>query len=380
MNYTEDWVCPAPNSMYSLNQSHTPFSTNVSNFFRNPAKISKPSSRSTSPRHMSRRKTTSSNVTMGRTKSVMDKQRANIQHHSVPQQRSRPLSWHPNTYADFSLPIQDQYSYNSAPVYGSSNYYSTAAVNGLYTPLAQPIMDEPQIQELITPLEGLSAHEMGQQYDSNAYLNQSWFAHDVSKQQPYAMDNMFPQNSIPQSWQWPGFGQELPTAPSSPNFLPIQGAVEASPLDLNTCKLPAQGDGEELVAMGLYDSPTDVQSSSLLFGGGPPRKRSLKLEEAFEPPSDEEKEAEADDEEEEDDDAEGEEDDDQHTSAMESATYTSQTQHRPVQTSNLAGQSFFFDTQKDGGLASQQQQPVFHPAAPYWSGGMVNPSMDYNWF
>lgn len=41
---------------------------------------------------------------------------------------------------------------------------------------------------------------------------------------------------------------------------------------------------DELVGMGLYDSPAQVQSASLLFSGPlPVRRKSLKLEESFEP-------------------------------------------------------------------------------------------------
>jgi len=41
---------------------------------------------------------------------------------------------------------------------------------------------------------------------------------------------------------------------------------------------------DELVGMGLYDSPAQVQSANLLFSGPlPVRRKSLKLEESFEP-------------------------------------------------------------------------------------------------
>jgi len=61
----------------------------------------------------------------------------------------------------------------------------------------------------------------------------------------------------------------------------------------------SKDDAEELVGMGLYDSPAEVQSSSLLFNGfSRSGRKVLKLEESFEPEEREEEEDEEDDDEE----------------------------------------------------------------------------------
>lgn len=288
-----------------------------------------------------------------------------MQQRVVNQQQSRPVSWHPNMYTDFNFTAPNPtFFMDTNDVYQQPNFYSTATVNGLYTPLCQPVVDEPQIQELITPLEGLTAEEMSQQYDGDALSYQYWMPQHMAKQQYPAMDYMFPQPVQQPSWMW----QDLPTAPSSPSFLPIQGAVEASPLDLNTRNLPQKFEGDELVAMGLYDSPAEVQTSSLLFGGSG-RKRSLKLEESFEPPPESEKD------ENEDDDGEAEEDDQTENERTDIAPFPEfQDQQNAA---NMAGHSFFFETEPTPG---SQQQAVYTSTSGGLNGGLLSQGMSYGWF
>ena len=234
-------------------------------------------------------------------------------------------------------------SYPSYPQFA----YGTTAVNGLVTPITYPLADEPQIQELIAPLEDLSAQGASYQYDSMPYGYQHWVAPDVGKEQVYAMDNMFPQQQVvPQPWQFTSqyLVSDVPTAPSSPAFLPIQGSLEASPLSLETQNLPTSNQGEELVGMGLYDSPAEVQNSSLLFGGGwdgVARKKSLKLEESFQPAPEsseagEEKDSDAEDE------SDEEVDEEAHPVEM---RFHQNTNFKPAP--SMAGQSFFFDSEAD---------------------------------
>lgn len=297
-----------------------------------------------------------------------------MQHQPVTQQPSRPVSWHPSAYPEFNFTQPSPPYFHSATTYEPPISYSTATVNGLYTPLSQPILDEPQIQELITPLEGLTAAEMGQQYDPDAYGYPYWHQ-GVDKQFP-AMDNMFPQSMLQQPWHYPT--QKLPTAPSSPSFLPIQGAIEASPLDLNTRSAPQKPSGDELVAMGLYDSPADVQSSSLLFGGSG-RKRSLKLEESFEPPPESEKDQEGSDDEDGASDGEPDEDNQVETATADSAApfpeFAEQVQPGPVP--NLLGQSFFFENEP---VEMSQQHAVYAPIMSGFNGGLMNQGTSYGWF
>jgi hypothetical protein len=368
----QGWNYPTPDSMYAVSQSQSPFSANVSSYFRRPVKVVKSGSRNTSPRHIGRRRTTTTNVPVGRTRSVIDKQPAS-------QQSSRPVSWHPNVnvnaYPEFSFNGQVDFSYQDvSTTYQQPDFYNTATVNGLVTPMSQPVIDEPQIQELITPLEGLTAAEMGQQTNGNVYGYPYWTDGAIDKSYP-TIDNMFAQPMMQQAWQWNT--QNIPTAPASPSFLPTQGTAEASPLDLNTRISPQKSSGEELVAMGLYDSPAEVQSSSLLFGGSG-RKRSLKLEESFEPPPEAEKEEKED----ENEDSEGEPDDEleQQDDADEVVPFPEfpvHAQHMP--NSNMAGQSFFFETDPSGGIS---QQPVYPqgPGGFSMNGDLLNQGMSYGWF
>ena len=234
--------------------------------------------------------------------------------------------------------------------------YGTTSVNGLVTPMSYPIPNEPQIQELITPLEELSAQEAAAQYSSVPYQYQYWLAPKVGKDQVYAMDNMFPQQqqTMPQTWQYdPQYlSTDVPTAPSSPTFLPIQGGLDASPLSLATQHLPPGTEGEELVGMGLYDSPADVQFSNLLSGGrdGTGRKRSLKLEESFEPPH-ENVDAGEDGESDADEEADYEADHEPEFSVHQNQPY-----HLA---SSMVGQSFFFDSEADANAVAYDPNMVY---------------------
>lgn len=296
-----------------------------------------------------------------------------MQHQAVRQKPSRPVSWHPNAYPDFQFNEPTPTYYNHMhDMYPQPDFYSTATVNGLITPLSQPAIDEPQIQELIQPLEGLSAAEMGQPCDGDVYGYQYWPSQDMAKQYP-AMDNMFAYPMLQPSWQWnPPMSQEIPTAPSSPAFLPIQGTLEASPLDLNIRHLPQKPTGDDLVSLGLYDSPAEVRSSSLLFGGSG-RKRSLKLEESFEPPPPSEK-----DEGEDDSDAEADEADDSETAAVDTVPFPDFHEDlTTIQPGNMAGQSFFFETEP---TQMPQQQMIYPSNSGVYSGGLLSQGMGYGWF
>jgi hypothetical protein len=289
------------------------------------------------------------------------------------------MSWHPNMFngpsastsgSEVVLNQETSFYFSNNDVYQQpAAYYSTAAVNGLYTPLSQPAMDEPQIQELITPLEGLTAQELGRGFNIDAYNHQFHMSNaGLPEQSQYVMDNMFPQLPPSQNWTWNSvWAQDLPTAPSSPDFLPIQGTAETSPLDLNVGLKRTKQDGEELVAMGLYDSPAEIQSSSMLFGGPP--KKSLKLEESFEPaPEDtnndddgeEDTVADADD---------GEDEASQNNIDSTGGAIYATGQNESV---NMAGQSFFFDR--------DSQHAVYPPALNTMMGFQANTGMSYCWF
>ena len=73
------------------------------------------------------------------------------------------------------------------------------------------------------------------------------------------------------------------TASSSPDSQPLQSiCLDSLSLENNNQNL--LGRSEELVGMGLYDSPAEVQSSSVLFDGAwGTGKKALKLAESFVP-------------------------------------------------------------------------------------------------
>lgn len=167
-------------------------------------------------------------------------------------------------------------------------------MNGLVTPTSYPLIDEPQIQDLNTALDDLPINFYDQEnmyaQPFNAEYHQYWQPQQMPKAQPMYMDqsNL---NEYDQFWQLNHYmgNANLQEQPGAPTFIPIENNLE-EPEHLNLLSPNRdEDDGEdELVGMGLYDSPAEVQSSTLLFGGGlnggviPPR-RSLKLEDAFEP-------------------------------------------------------------------------------------------------
>ncbi|EXJ84232.1 hypothetical protein A1O3_04899 [Capronia epimyces CBS 606.96] len=267
---------------HALEVPYNPAATaSVSSYFARPLKVVKSNSRNGSPRDLGRRKTTTAATISSRARSVVDHLRSNV--HSQQWQcsessRSRPLSWHPTSIEEhdmvFDPSVSDQ---------GFSGWnFSTAQVNGLFTPISYPAINEPQMEELYTPLEELPGPDVVPAYEARHFGEQAWLGQDPPKVQPYSF-GMFPQSSSPQPpWQFSQGAMlgEVPTAPSSPDFFPVPN------MDLGTLSLDNTGDNEdaeELVGMGLYDSPAEVQSSSFLCAGLSSGRRALKLEESFEP-------------------------------------------------------------------------------------------------
>lgn len=161
--------------------------------------------------------------------------------------------------------------------------FSTTNVNGLVTPLSHPIGNEPQIQELITPLDEYP-FDASTYRDNNNFVDQhTWMLQSQQKVEPYVYSLPYQNDSLQSTWhlsQQAQPSQSLQTAPSSPDCLPLQ----VDTLRLDTTDLDGKSHSEELVGMGLYDSPADVQSTSLLFGGmSNLSRRGLKLEESFVP-------------------------------------------------------------------------------------------------
>lgn len=201
---------------------------------------------------------------------------------------SRPISWHPNMLNEMSQWQMMNQGINDSLM---TTPYTTAEVNGLVTPMSYPLVDEPQIQELITPLEGLSANEAGSGYGygQDFDMTQYWLSQQTKDSaidfdpSLYSMVNYQPQWYPADQYMMPN----VPTAPTSPSFLPLPEF--GAPLEV---RMPEPDEHtEELVGMGLYDSPADVQSLSLFAGPSPlGQRKSLKLEDSFEPSPNEEEE------------------------------------------------------------------------------------------
>jgi len=227
---------------------------------------------------LGRRKTTTSATISSRTRSVVDHLRSSTtyQDRCVDGSRSRPVSWHPNSIDALNIP--SDLAVNGPDL--SAWNFATAQVHGLVTPISYPVGNEPHIQELATPLDELPGQDMAFHYNNPNVDESGWFHSGSIKPDSYAF-NMYQEQRAPLEGR---HGQMLlstriPTAPSSPTCLPVQN-IRLNNLSLKT---PGQ-ESEELVGMGLYDSPAEVQSSSLLFGSmSKPERKSLKLEESFEP-------------------------------------------------------------------------------------------------
>ncbi|KEF53568.1 uncharacterized protein A1O9_10543 [Exophiala aquamarina CBS 119918] len=259
----------------------------VSSYFVRPNKVVKPSSRNNSPRTLKRRKTTTSAPsTTTRTRSFVDHLPTTTAAQQWPlanAARSRPVSWHPTSMDDFYT-----ISYNTPPLVRSQALpaydYSTTNVNGLITPLSHPVANEPQIQELITPLDEYPGHTSTYSGNSGLAEDQAWLLQSQQKCNPYSFNLPYQGNLLQSTWQ-PNQSQQPPsslnvhTAASSPDCLPLH----VDTLSLDTVDLE-KGPSEELVGMGLYDSPADVQSTSLLFAGiSNATRKGLILEESFVP-------------------------------------------------------------------------------------------------
>lgn len=228
-----------------------------------------------------------------RTRSVVDRRPTFPQWQAVYDQAvTRPISWH--TPYDVSTPLSqydaslqsDSLSYMSTP-------FTAPELQGVFTPLSMPHADEPQITELVTPLDEYPNHLLDHNYSSFSYpaFNQNIFWQPDSKPNRQIDSLATTDDYVPayDSMYTQFQATKLDTAPPSPSFLPIQSNALQDQLT-SSANMEADITGEELIGMGLYDSPADVQSSRRTgsvdsgFGRRESAGRGLKLEDAFEPP------------------------------------------------------------------------------------------------
>lgn len=300
--------------------------------------------------------------------------------------QERPLSWHPTSYeqpVDFS-----QYSQtNFFPQFDfSANPFTTTEINGLITPMSAPVPNEPQIQELMTPLEDYSPHEypnlsFGNDYVSKVgtyYLPEQDYPAQGLTYEPEQVPYEY-QQSMPQMYQMQPANYShlnVDTAPPSPSLLPIQNFDNdraTSPFALGSPRV----EKEELVGMGLYDKPQDVQSSTLPSAGPTTMAaltagigKGLKLEESFEPPP-----ATEEDDEKEDETEEQEEPEDLTASPTTMIGNVLPPSGYVDDPSNLDAQTFFFDD-KEAQYPMSTAENISYPYYPHWDSAN---NQSYNW-
>lgn len=254
---------------------------NVAAYFNRPARVTKQSSRNHSPRNRGGRRMTTHLPT--RTRSVADSQRSDISLHRSNYAQARPTSWHAAFMNEY------QYLHTFPPYFEPQQYQmpgDTTLAHGLLTPGSFPVMDAAFLDCPNVPLDQIGAHQLDalqntvqfpDAYTEGSDGNQAYYA--SMGLNPYSGDNFAP---TPSAWPYlpAKHAHNIQTAPVSPEIFPFQG-FENIPDSMCIGDVP---DRDELVGMGLYDSPAEVQSASLLFSGSVPvRRKSLKLEESFEP-------------------------------------------------------------------------------------------------
>lgn len=369
-------------------QKSIPFTMPVSSYFRRPSKIVK--SRNQSPMHLVRRRTTA--ATHGHPRHPSMDQVSRRSHPSeLDINQERPLSWHPTSYEQHLETSQYQQA-NFFPQFDfSTSSFDTAEINGLITPMSAPVANEPQIQEYMTPLEDYSPLNFPNvafdyEYpskDSPYYMPEQTYYPDVQAYVPEQLPcgAQYPLLQIYQT-QSANYSQlNIHTAPPSPTLLPIQkfnNDRPTSPFLLGSPRV----EKEELMGLGLYDRPQDVQSSTLFNGPTSMAAltvgigKGLKLEESFEPPPRE-------DDEENQEESEGEDEPEEIGLPITGLPITAMTNNPlPPQLyvedqSNHAGQTFFIDEmdgQRDTPIAAQVGHP-YHQHSQ-WASGSTQP---YSW-
>jgi len=383
-----------PNNMFQFtasqpsNQAQPSYNEALSmSLKRRAARILRTNSAGTSPHTIGRRKTTAVHGT-AKQRHLFDSVRHASEDNSCPGGRSRPISWHPSSYAasnNYSPdPVPQQEMNNTLQMPLEANF--TASVNGAVTPLSFPYPDESLPNEMFSTLDGYhgwAAEHLFQGFQGSNCFDSA--ASSIWPQQSmittpltigpvppaqlandfrYSTDHsqMFGQQAMPHF----NIPQPLSTtAPPTPDFLPIQNFPGALDSKQTSKEEPAK---DELVGMGLYDTPdesplTDGSLEDYLYltrldGGASAARRplgkGLKLEETFNPSTTEEDED--DDEDDEDDDKEDQDAEYMSDeSAQEIQTEDTAQQGQPNNAStappNLANHTFFFENDETSSAA-----------------------------
>ncbi|KAL2075661.1 hypothetical protein VTL71DRAFT_604 [Oculimacula yallundae] len=247
----------------------------------------------------------------------------------IPPRTTRPVSWHPASHVAPQSQYQSPYpvSHHNATQFqmfdmsaSHALYSGYASPSSTFSPLSMPYNSYEQPQYLYqdqTP----SLHSNSTYYVDNQPHQQHQYPEQPSQNfMPQVSGNIDP--SMYSHFDWNNFAtngfENLSTAPPTPeNFLPIQHPEPNFPAEDSIPYHPLSepdSDGEELIGMGLYDTPDVAKTSSTnpeldnyralmltgFLGTGYAKVESsgkgLKLEETWNPPPSDDEDDEDDDE------------------------------------------------------------------------------------
>jgi hypothetical protein len=269
---------------------------------------------------------------------------------------NRPVSWHPSSHLAPQPVYQVAYSVPTPEINNQFQMYDlppTPAVYSGYTspsstfsPLSLPYSGYEQVEQQISYPHSSNSYQTSNNYNINQAQCLQQPAQNFVPQSTPNMDS-----SMYSHFDWNNFAvngfENSSTAPPTPeNFLPIQHPEPTFPEEESIPYHPLSDsdDGEELIGMGLYDTPEPVKAPSSdphldnyrtlmmsqLLGAGrriEPTGKGLKLEETWNPPPSDDEEEEDDDEQ----DGEGESDDEDTTEQTASIAITTNEPANTVQ-------------------------------------------------
>jgi hypothetical protein len=275
----------------------------------------------------------------------------------LPAYTTRPVSWHPSSHLAPQPNYQGAYPVPAPELNHQFQIYDLPPTPAVYSGYTSP---SSTFSPLSLPYTGYEQAEQQTSYPNQSNSFQSSTNYNIN-QTPYLEQPA--QNFVPQStsnmdssmyshFDWNNFAangfENSSTAPPTPeNFLPIQHPEPTFPAEESIPYHPLSDsdDGEELIGMGLYDTPEPAKAPSSdpqldnyrtlmmshLLGAGrrvEPTGKGLKLEETWNPPPSDDEDEDDDDEQ----DGEGESDDEDTTEQTASIATTTSEPANTVQT------------------------------------------------
>ncbi|KUJ22051.1 uncharacterized protein LY89DRAFT_576569 [Mollisia scopiformis] len=312
-------------------------SSNLSRYPRGPQgqrtggsmRIVKPNSASNSPRGsagLGRRRTVMNDGAYRRRLAMLEQQNAmaaggfiSNDGLQVPARSARPMSWHPASHLAPQPTYQQSYPLQTPEYQQQLQLFDMPPTPAVYSGYASP---DSSFSPLSMPFNGYEQPQCSYPFTASTFQSQPQYLADqpqfiTQQTQQIVSQNTNTDPTMYSHFDWNNFAangfESSSTAPPTPdNFLPIQNpepafsAEESIPYE--PLEDPESG-GEELIGMGLYDSPDTVKTSSLdpqldnyralmmshLMGSGHRKTEStgkgLKLEETWEPPASDDEDA-----------------------------------------------------------------------------------------